>query len=212
MTERSAASADGRAARRSMSTDARRREIVSTAAQLFDVSGYSNTTMDEIAQALGIAKPTLYHYFSSKEQILRSIHEEFIDLLIARHHARLAAAALGNDQLLLEAMADVLELMETHRGHVRVFFENHRELSSTARHEILAKRDAYQAMVQATIEGGIRDGVFRDTNAELATLAAFGMCNWAYQWFRSGGPLRPREIAYHFWGYLVHGLGAPRPR
>jgi AcrR family transcriptional regulator len=199
-----------RAARRGMSTDERRREIVTTAAELFDDAGYTNTSMDEIAQAVGIAKATMYHYFASKDEILHSIHEEFIDLLIARHEQRLAAAGLRQDQLLLEVMADILELMETHRGHVRVFFEHHRELPDGDREAIRTKRDRYEDMVEGVIADGIKAGIFRDTDVHLAALATFGMCNWAYQWYRVGGRLRPREIAYHFWGFLVQGLGAPR--
>jgi AcrR family transcriptional regulator len=199
-----------RAVRRRMSTDERRSEIVAIAAEQFDVAGYTNTSMDEIAQAVGIAKATLYHYFASKDEILHSIHEAFIDLLIARHSQRLQAGILSEEQLLLEVMADILELMETHRGHVRVFFEHHRELPDGAREAILTKRDQYEAMVEDIIVRGIASGAFRETDPHLAALAAFGMCNWAYQWYRSGGGLDHREIAYRFWGYLVQGLGAPK--
>ena len=64
-------------------------------------------------------------------------------------------------------------------------------------------------MVRDLFREGISIGVFRDTDPRLATLATFGMCNWAYQWYRSGSELRPREIAYKFWGYLMDGVGRP---
>jgi AcrR family transcriptional regulator len=127
-----------RQVRRRLSVDERRQEIVRTAADLFDRAGYSSTTMEDIAHAVGIAKPTLYHYFKSKDEILFWIHEEFIDLLINRHEQRLQAL-LDPNQLLLEVMADILELMETHRGHVRVFFEHHRELPILDRETIRAR-------------------------------------------------------------------------
>ena len=189
-----------------MSPAERRQQIISLAAGLFDKSGYTNTTMDDIAREVGVAKPTLYHYFPSKDDILHAIHEEFIDLLISRHEAR-AGTGLRPEQLLLEAMADILELMETHRGHVRVFFEHHRELPAEARGPIRVKRDRYEKIVEDLIGEGIEMGVLRQTDAHLATLATFGMCNWAYQWYRPGGPLRSREIAYQFWNFLIYGLG-----
>ena len=189
-----------------MSAGERRQQIVSLAAGLFDQGGYSNTTMDDIAREVGVAKPTLYHYFPSKDDILHAIHEEFIDLLISRHEAR-AGTGLRPEQLLLEAMADILELMETHRGHVRVFFEHHRELPAEARGPIRVKRDSYEKIVEDLIGQGIEMGVLRQTDAHLATLATFGMCNWAYQWYRPGGQLRSREIAYQFWNFLIYGLG-----
>jgi AcrR family transcriptional regulator len=197
---------DERAARRRMSPAERRQQIISLAAGLFDQSGYSSTTMDDIARQVGVAKPTLYHYFPSKDDILHAIHEEFIDLLIGRHEAR-AGTGLRAEQLLLEAMADILELMDTHRGHVRVFFEHHRELPAEARGPIRFKRDRYEKMVEDLIGNGIEVGVLRETDRHLAALAIFGMCNWAYQWYRPGGPARSREIAYQFWSFVVYGLG-----
>lgn len=195
-----------RAARRRMSSDERRQQIVTRAAGLFDKSGYSSTTMDHIARDVGVAKPTLYHYFPSKDDILHAIHEEFIDLLIERHEVRVGTG-LRPEQLLLEIMADILELMETHRGHVRVFFEHHRELPVEARGPIRVKRDRYERIVENLIREGIAAGTFREADPHLAALATFGMCNWAYQWYRPQGPLRSREVAYQFWNYLVYGLG-----
>ncbi len=167
--------------------------------------------MDDIALAVGVAKPTLYHYLYSKDRILSAIHEEFIDLLISRHDER-ATAGLMPEQLLLEVMADILELMETHRGHVRVFFNHHRELPEEVQATMRAKRDAYEQMVENLYVEGMAAGTFRKADATLASLATFGMCNWAYQWFRPGGPMRTPELAYQFWGFLVHGLENPETR
>jgi len=194
-----------------MSSDQRRNEIVTVAANLFDGSAFTSTTMDDIAKHIGVAKPTLYHYFSSKEEILHAIHEEFIDLLFA-HHLEREGAGLRPEQLLLEAMADILELMQTHRGHVRVFFEHHRELAPDARVELRRKRDEYERLVEGLIEECIRRGTFRQVDSRMATLALFGMCNWAYQWYRSSGSIRPREIAYQFWNFLVFGLASDQLR
>ncbi|MFI5956368.1 TetR/AcrR family transcriptional regulator [Cryptosporangium sp. NPDC051539] len=197
-----------RSARRQMSLDDRRREIITAAAGLFDRDGYSRTSMDDIAKTVGIAKPTLYHYFRSKEEILSSIHEEFIDLLLAKEERR-RRAGLPPEQMLLEVMVDILELMETHHGHLRVFFEHHRELPDAARPGMRAKRDRYEEAVTRTIEAGVTSGVFRDLEPRLTALGLFGMCNWAYQWYRTGGPLRPREIAYQFWDIFVRGVAKP---
>lgn len=197
-----------RQARRRLTSQERKAEIVLTAARLFDEAGYGNTTMEDIARTVGVAKPTLYHYFQSKDEILFDIHEEFIDLLIDRHDRRLSAG-LSPDQMLLEVMADILELMETHRGHVRVFFEHYRELPESQQASLRIKRDAYETAVEDVFRQGNQLGAFRDVEPRLAALAMFGMCNWAYQWYRAGGKLRTRDLAYVFWGYLVRGIGAP---
>lgn len=183
--------------------DEKRRELVDRAAELFDRAGYHTTSVSELARAVGISKPTLYHYVSGKDEILFWIHEEFIDLLIERQGSRRGMAAA---EALSEVMADVLSLMETHRGHVRVFFEHYRELSVADRATIQVKRDRYRALVEAVVARGIRDGELRAVDPRLATLALFGMCNWAYQWYRPDGPLSSRELAEVFFDLLFNGL------
>lgn len=197
-----------RQVRRRLTPEQRRAEIVHTAAQLFDVAGYGSTTMEDIARTVGVAKPTLYHYFPSKDEILFEIHEEFIDLLIERQRGR-ESAGLGPEQMLLEVMADILELMETHRGHVRVFFEHYRELPKSQQESLRVKRDSYEDSVEKIFRDGQAAGVFREGDPRLCALATFGMCNWAYQWYRSDGRYRTRDLAYHFWGFLVHGVEMP---
>ena len=187
--------------------DDRRRELVSLAATLFDRDGYHATNVEALARAAGIRKSTLYHYFSSKDEILFWIHEEFIDLLIEKAEGR--PPEMPPHDALLEVMADVLELMHTHRGHVRVFFEHHRELPAESKRTIRAKRDHYQQLVEELILRSVAAGTFRDLDVRLVTLAVFGLCNWAYQWYRPDGPLTAREIAELFWDILVNGLSQP---
>jgi AcrR family transcriptional regulator len=188
----------------------RRRQLIATAAELFD-NGYHTTSVEDVARAVGIRKPTIYHYFGGKEEILFGIHEEFIDVLISREAER-AEAGLTAPEHLLAIMGDILDLMESHRGHVRVFFEHYRELSAPRRKKIKAKRDAYEASVKAVIQRGVDAKELRPVNVDLATLALAGMCNWAYQWFNPEGPQTTRQVAEEFFGFLMHGIAAPAKR
>jgi AcrR family transcriptional regulator len=187
--------------------DARRRQVVARAAELFDDAGYHSTNMAELARAVGLEKPTLYHYFSGKDEILFWIHEEFIDLLLAKADAR-DAEALPAGEALRGIMRDVLGLMESHRGHVRVFFEHQRDLNDEHRATIRAKRDRYEEHVGAIVRRGMEEGAFRGLDHRLATLAIFGVCNWAYQWYRSGGPQTTDELADFFYALLLDGAAA----
>ena len=197
-------------ARRAMSTAQRRHQIVESAAILFDAQGYGNTSMEDVALSVSIAKPTLYHYFRSKEEILRSIHEEFIQLLTGKYLQRVSSGA-EPDELVLGAMKDILSLMVTHRGYVRVFFEHHRELPPEAKRYVTAQRDAYESLVQSAISAGQARGIFADdADTRLITLALFGMCNWAYQWFDAHGRYTADEIAETYWRLLRHGI-QPQP-
>ena len=196
-----AISTNGRTSKRARG---RQMEIVDQAAVLFDSRGYHATTMEDIAGAVGLAKPSLYHYYKSKDEILYAIHEEFIDLLLSEHEKR-AQTTTSVDALLLGIAGDILDLMRTHRGHVRVFFEHHRELVGPQRSTIRRKRDQYAAIVEALIQRGVDEGLY-NTDPKLCTLHFFGMCNWTYQWYNSDSRLTPREIARGFWSMLRDGI------
>jgi AcrR family transcriptional regulator len=191
-----------------LNADTRRRQVVASAAELFDRAGYHTTNMAELARAVGIEKPTLYHYFKAKDEILFWIHEEFIDLLIEKAEARAAEHPTASDEL-RGAIRDVVGLMETHRGHVRVFFEHHRELTEAQQQTIREKRDRYERIVRAIVDRGVESGEFRSLDGQLATLAIFGMCNWTYQWYRSGGAYTTDQIADQFYDLLANGLHPP---
>src|SRR5713101_7114622 len=125
----------------------KRSQVVAKAAELFDAVGYHNTGVADIAAAAGISKPTLYHYFASKDEILFWIHEEYMDELIARQDKR-TGISISPSACLLELMADMLEMTETRPG-VRVFHEHLRELREDQQQLVREKRERYQSMVEA---------------------------------------------------------------
>ena len=191
--------------RRPRNADDRRAEIVLRAAELFDDVGYHLTSMDDIARAVGLAKPSLYHYFTSKDRILLAIHEEFISILLGRQRQRLEQDDRGISDLLLDVMVDICDLMRTHRGYVRVFFEHHRELPEAARREALAARDAYFDSVRDLFERGRAENLLTG-DPMLNSMALFGMCNWVYQWYDPRGTLTSLDVARHLHRVLLHGV------
>src|SRR5260221_457584 len=70
--------------------EVRRDEIMKRAARLFEKKGYSQTSVGDIAQEVGMSKPTIYHYFHSKEEILYSIHDTWTAWLLSEHEATCA--------------------------------------------------------------------------------------------------------------------------
>jgi len=99
---------------------------------------------------------------------------------------------------------------------VRVFFEHHRELPDAVREEIRAKRDRYEQLIRDAVLEGIRAGTFREVDPDTATLAIFGMCNWAYQWWRPGSGADSAHAAQKMWDIMIRGLAvraaSPQPR
>lgn len=196
-----------RTRRREIPRPSRRDEIIATASELFADRGYQLVTMDDIANAVGLAKPSLYHYFTSKEQLLFLIHGEFIEPLIAKQQARMSSNASAA-QKLKEVIYDLLAVTDSHRGHVRVFFEHHQELRTEDRESIGRQRREYRDSVAEILREGIATGEFQATlDTKLVTLAIFGMCNWAYQWFDKGGKDDIATISEVFASTILNGIG-----
>lgn len=185
----------------------KRDEIVQRAADLFEREGFAGTKIDDVAAAVGISKPTLYYYFARKHDILNSIHDEFIEMLLQAHVERLERER-SPVELLRGLAHDILGMIATKRGHLRVFFEHHRELPPEYQDELRVKRDRYLRYVEDVVRRGVDAGDFDVPDVSLAALGFLGMCNWSYQWYRADGRLTADEIAELFWRQAVCGLRA----
>lgn len=189
----------------------RRLLIIEAAAGLFDRHGYHGTSMAEIAKAAGLRKPTLYHYFRSKDDILFAIHDGLIEQLLENQRRREQQKGLTPTQELLEVIGDLLSMVQRKPGRFRVFFENQRQLRQDEQEAVARKRNDYRARVERVLERGIEAGEFREVDVGLTTLAILGMCNWSYQWLRESGPLEGRQVALIYWNVLVNGLAVETP-
>ncbi|TQN43051.1 TetR family transcriptional regulator [Blastococcus colisei] len=188
----------------------RKEQLIEAAAVLFDRQGYYTTGVEDIARAIGLSKPTLYHYVRTKGEIVAWIHDEIMDILLRRLEERVSSGLSPIEVLRLNVI-DIIDVMDTKPGHLRVFFEHHREIPEALRREAKVKRDRYQALIELTIADGIEKGMFRKTDVRLATLALFGITNWSYQWYRPAGPAKSQEVAQHLFDVFLGGISATGP-
>ncbi|GAA2862676.1 TetR/AcrR family transcriptional regulator [Pseudonocardia halophobica] len=189
--------------------DERRLNIVNRSALLFDRKGADQVSMSDIAEDVGLAKPSLYHYFSSKDEILNSIHVNTIEFLLDGIRRRRATDA-SPDVVLRGVLGDIFSLMETHPGHIRVFFESARRLPPDLLEPVRKREREYDQLVLETIEQAIEDGYFRAVNSRSAAFAFFGMANWAAHWYRPGGTKRAEQFAEEFFDLFLNGVTARR--
>jgi AcrR family transcriptional regulator len=187
--------------------DVRRRQIRSEAARLFDEFGYGETSMDRIADAVGIRKASLYYYFPSKDRLLIEMHDEMLELITSAHEGRVAAGDSAESQV-VGMMTDIISLQETHPGSLRVFFEHYRELPEPERGDIIARRSRYGDFMRQALEAGVASGEFKPMDARLTSFAILGMANWSYQWFKPGGRMSAADVAASFWAVAMNGISA----
>lgn len=59
-----------------------REKIIAASIELFEQNGFSETSIQDIVDALGVTKGTFYYYFKSKEELLMDIHLRYIEGLL----------------------------------------------------------------------------------------------------------------------------------
>ncbi|PUA82811.1 TetR/AcrR family transcriptional regulator [Nocardioides currus] len=186
----------------------KRAEIVAiTAKMLNEEQGDHVVNMNDIAQAAGIAKPTLYHYFKSKEEIIFSIHMTLFELMRDQLEERLATESQPEDQL-RGVFRDIFAQLHSHPGHTRVFREYFRRLSPERQKIVREQEGEYERSVRKILTDGVEQGVFKDLDPTLASLALFGMAYWAYEWYNPDGRIPAQDLADQFYTYFVSGIGA----
>jgi AcrR family transcriptional regulator len=151
----------------------KRERIIASAGRLFGEKGYHNTTTAEIAEAAGVAAGTIYIYFSSKEELLVAVFEEFLGLHIQR--LREGVARESTPEAKLRRLISLgLELMEANPDSARIFLSQLRQ--STAMIKMVAKRSSrvYKDIIEEILEEGVRHRVCRQMNVRSAASMLFG--------------------------------------
>ncbi|ODU07184.1 MAG: hypothetical protein ABS81_02470 [Pseudonocardia sp. SCN 72-86] len=188
----------------------RRNRIVTQSARLFDQVGYFQTSMADIARSSGVKKPTLYHYFRSKDQILFVILDEIIDVLLTQQSLPERQDLSGPDAL-LALITDIITLLDTHPSYVRAAFEHYRDLPPELGQVIQKKRDTYVEGIETLISKAADAGELSPEYPRVSALAVFGMATWAYSWYRSDGPLNAEQLARRLWTIFLRGVETRHP-
>lgn len=179
--------------------------ITDTAARLFHERGYQNTTMQDLAEALGIAKPTLYTHARSKLEILGRILDRV--LAEAQHVVDEAAGQADPLEALRMVIAGQTRLSVRYRAYYSVFQGDQRELPAPLRRKYRTWSRQYVEDVRTLIRLGQEAGRFRtDVDALVTAYAVIGTTNWSARWLRPRGRLPVGTVADQFTTLLLEGL------
>lgn len=164
---------------------ARRVEIFDAAAKLFFAQGYAGTTIQDIADRVGLLKGSIYHYIGSKEELLFELlkddHEANLDLLKRLIDSSIEAPPELFRSIVAHAIASVVKTP----WRPAAFAHENRHLDPDHAKVIIALRDEYEECVRSVIESGQESEVFEPgVDARLVTIATLTLINSIAQWFR----------------------------
>jgi len=191
--------------RERFSWKAREKEILAFAAKIFAEKGYDRATLQQIADAVGMKKGSLYYYISSKEDLLFQITDSMIDYWI-KEQEKMLKAAISPEEKLRQAMKTHVNLLAGDFERLCVFLHEYKSLTPAWREKIIAKRNEYEDLFYQIIEEGIKTGAFRPLDVKVVTLAIMGMGNWLYQWYSPEGRLSIGQIDQVFYDLVMQGL------
>lgn len=170
-------------------------QILEAAVRIFAEKGYSGSSLQDVADAVGLLKGSLYHYISSKESLLYRILEEA--------HEQATSLMDGLDELQLPPDAHLQELVtrltlfylaDTQRASV--YFNEWRYLTGKERAKVLRQRRAFEDYVRQSVEHARAGGLTRaDLDVKVATFYLLAAVNGVLTWYRPGGPLSAQSIA-----------------
>jgi AcrR family transcriptional regulator len=175
--------------------DRRRRDAIEDAARIFARRGYDQTSMQQLAEGLGIAAGSLYHYFGGKEHLLIAICDELMDPLLAEAQALERAELASGEHLRALVRLWVAHVVE-HRDHMLVFQQERHVIESGAQWKgVRTDRKRFERLVEDVLARLEADGRARYDDRRLAISALLGMVNHTAQWYRPSGRLTPEAIA-----------------
>jgi TetR/AcrR family transcriptional regulator, cholesterol catabolism regulator len=170
----------------------RRQEVVDCAAILFAERGFDGTSINDIADRTTLKKPSLYHYFPSKQHILVAVLEGEMSALWARAQE-------------IAAISDPVErirgLLEAHLSNfrrklpqIRVFLLERTKIDAELGATYIEQRRQYDALYVEAIRDGQKQGVFRVDDPVVLAYAVLGIVNWMVQWYDPTGRLSLEQV------------------
>ena len=185
----------------------KRDAVIHAAARAFNDRGYHNTSLDDIAAALEVTKPTIYYYVENKEQLL---FECFCAGLAPVRAA--VQDASGSELPARERLCAVLlryaQAIASEFGWCMVRAED-QDLSPQMRAHVKSLKSEIDQGIRRLLREGIADGSIGMCDPKMTAFALAGALNWIAHWYRERQSQSPAQIADAFVALFDNGL---RPR
>ncbi|MBI3952156.1 MAG: TetR/AcrR family transcriptional regulator [Acidobacteria bacterium] len=180
-------------------------EILACAANLFYEQGYHATTIQDVADQVGLLKGSLYYYINSKEDLLYLTLEQVIENGDEYLASKLAQAEGPVDKLRLAIEAEI-EYIIQNQVTVGLFLHEFHALSDCRRRKVIVKMHQFENRITDIVREGQAAGAFVDCDPRLIVYGILGMCNWIYRWYRSSQGINLDEIKSAFTHLILKGI------
>lgn len=182
----------------------KREAVLEAAVRHFNARGFAATSMDEVATELNVTKPTIYHYFRNKDEILFECVRRGLDGL--RDAAVEAVGAQGPALWRLTTVMRRYGMIMTQDFGQIVTRTGDFELSDESRVKFRSLKREIDQTVRQLVQEGLDDGSIRGTDARMITFTITGALNWIGRWYNPEGELPAQEVVDSTIATLLSGL------
>jgi TetR/AcrR family transcriptional regulator len=165
--------------------ETKRRAIIREAAKVFSRRGVHGTSLEDVAERLGVSKAALYRYVPSKQDLLYACHKEAMTIADDSLDAAEAEGQNGLEKIRKGMARYMREMIGTMGVPVLILEEN--ALSGAQAAEIMKRRDAFEHRMRRLVKEGIADGSIVQINPKLAVFTLLGAVHWVTKWYSPDG-------------------------
>lgn len=188
----------------------KRQSVLDEAVQQFFDNGYEATSLDSIADALGVTKQFIYSRFSSKSEILVSICRSGAEA--AEKAVELSKTLKGSAAVRLACIVRFfVQLQIEHRREVALYFREVKSLPADEARAIDESKLRFHRMLCAVLNEGKAAGLFEFDDASLTASALGGMISWPFFWFQPEGRWVPALVADQLATLALKTVGVSDP-
>ena len=181
-------------------------EVLEHATRLFAERGFAGTSLQDVANSMGLKRPALYYYFKSKDDLLDRL---ILDATVG--------PALKLEEIAARDDLDVVERLHacahwivswtgTHTDRFLLLVKSEADLSPASAKTFNEGRRRVLESVKTLIDEGIESGDFRPMDSRVAAFGVWGTCIWTAWWYQQDGAVSLKAIADQLADMAVAGL------
>ena len=180
-------------------------EIYRVIARLFAYRGYHSTSMREIARELGMNQSSLYHYFTSKQDILFTLMNDAMDDVLAILQEISSTDLLPEDRL-NRVLGFYTQYYAGDQERLILLINEMNSLNEEYRSILVGKQRRYVQLIKSILEELAAQGKIKQIDPAIATFAFFGMVHYTIKWYHKDGPVSLDQLANSFVEIFTKGL------
>ena len=179
--------------------------ICRKAARVFSTNGFSSSSLMDVSRACGLSKGGIYHYFSSKEELLFTLTDTYMDILLYGLENELRKIPDPKEQIRFFIRRHIDSYCKNVH-ETRIIIHGFNDFSPGNRKSVKKKTRRYIDILRTAIDAFFEDFAVSAVKRKIAIYSLLGMFNWIYWWYDPKGVITPAELSEEIYRIFLFDL------